>query len=402
MQGKFKYRECNVHDIPVGDMTVRLWSASGQDNRKAIEKAFSQLARSGFVYPYAALMPDWHPGDDAVVGSVVPTREVLLPGIIGGDIGCGMIATQLPCLIDDITPRLQEIAAKLHSAIPTGTEHNAIVSHRVALHPLWKKELRAPVSSRTLRKLVRQFGSLGGGNHFLEIQKDHHGFIWIMLHSGSRYLGVQVRDWYVDQGTKLRDTDRNLYSKIPYLPAADPVAQDYLADMETVREFAGESRREMMIRALEVFGSIIPGLDINALLMNSINVGHNYIGREEHFGELLYVHRKGAICLKQGERGLVPGSMGTSSYVVEGRGNEFGFNSCAHGGGRKMSRAAASRQISERDFRESMKGVVYEHNSLLLDEAPDAYKNIKVVMRGQSDLVKIIHEVRPIISVKGR
>ena len=223
-----------------------------------------------------------------------------------------------------------------------------------------------------------------------------------MVHSGSRYLGIQVRDFYVAEGAVTSVLDGKLYSKIPHLQAQSALGQDYLEDIHTVCEFAKESRREMLIRALEIFKEIVSAMNIGTLIEDAVDVCHNYVEQEDFFGENLFVHRKGAIRLGKGETGFVPGSMGSFSYVVEGRGNEFGFCSSAHGGGRIMSRAKARRSISEEDFRESMKSIIYEHNSLLLDEAPAAYKDIRSVMRGQNDLVKIIHELRPIISVKGK
>ena len=402
MDRKYQYREKNVHDITTGGMVVRLWSSKGPDNRHDIEKLFLPLAKTGFIHPYVALMPDWHPGADAVVGSVVPTRDMLLPQVIGGDIGCGMCAVRLPFLANDLQERFSIIATEWRERIPTGSAHNSVVTDRVERNPIWSSELRAPVTSRTLRKLMRQFGSLGGGNHFLELQSDHENRLWIMIHSGSRYLGIEVRDYYVAKGAEQQAVDRHIYSRVPCIPAESPLGIDYIEDVNHVRTFARESRREMLIRAMEVIADECGAFDQAATMAGIIEVSHNYVEMEDHFGERLYLHRKGAIHLPKGTRGLVPGSMGTASYVVEGRGNDFGFCSCAHGGGRAMSRAAASRNISEKALRESMGNVVYAHDSRLIEEAPEAYKDIKTVMRGQKDLIKIMYELRPLISVKGR
>jgi len=402
MDRKYRYRERHVHEIRVQDLVVRLWSVEGPVNRKGIEKLFLPLAQAGVVHPYAVLMPDWHPGSDAVVGCVVPTRDVLLPRVIGGDIGCGVVAVRLPVSADEMRPSLPAIARELRQAIPVGTAYNAEVSERVKANLLWRRELRGAISNRTFRKLIRQFGSLGGGNHFLELQQDQEGHAWIMLHSGSRYLGVEVRDYYVAEGQRQEGIDQKAYARVPQLPGHSELGNDYLEDMTSVRDFARESRREMLHRALEVVQSHVAGLDVLGLMGRAIDVGHNYVACEEHLGDRLYVHRKGAIRLGRGDIGFVPGSMGTSSFVVEGRGNEFAFCSSAHGGGRAMSRAAAARAISEKRFRESMSDVLCAHDQVLLDEAPDAYKDIYTVMRGQSDLVKILHEVHPVVSIKGR
>ena len=402
MNRNVEYRQKNVHDIKVGDMVVRVWSVDGPANRHEIEKAFLPLARSHFVHPYVALMPDWHPGEDAVVGSVVPTRNVLLPQVIGGDIGCGMCAVRLPAVLGDLMPFLEAIGAELRQEIPVGTAHNAVVADRVSGNPLWLSELRASITNRTLRKLIRQFGSLGGGNHFLELQRDSEEHVWIMLHSGSRYLGVEIRDYYLAEGQRLEGIDQKLYSRIPHFPADSTIGADYLQDVQSVKDFARESRREMMLRSLEVIQRHMPALDIVNIMESAVDISHNYVALEDYFGERLYIHRKGAIHLARGDRGFVPGSMGTASYVVEGRGNEYAFCSSAHGGGRAMSRAAAARSISQKRLRESMDGILCVHDGLLLDEAPDAYKDIRTVMRGQSDLVKILYELCPVVSIKGR
>ena len=389
-------------DIKVHEMIVRLWSVTGVGDREEIQKMLMPLAKAGFVYPYMALMPDWHPGADAMVGSVIPTKDVLLPNVIGGDIGCGMTAVRLPVTASELSTDFEFIASELRENIPAGSAHNSAVPERVSTNPLWERELKAPVSNRIFRKLMRQFGSIGGGNHFLELQRDHEDHLWIMLHSGSRYLGVEIRDYYVAEGAKRDGIDDRLYKRIPYLIASDPFSKDYMSDVQSVKYFAKESRREMLIRALEVMQRHVPSLDIAVLIQSAADVSHNYVAMEEHFGEQLYIHRKGAIRLAKGDIGLVPGSMGTASFVVEGRGNGYAFCSCAHGGGRAMSRAAAARYISQQELRDSMEGILCAHDAPLLDEAPGAYKDIRIVMRGQKDLVKILYELSPVVSIKGR
>ena len=402
MDRKYRYSAKNVHDLEVAGLTVRLWSAEGTEGKAVIRRLFEPIAQAGFVHPYLALMPDWHPGKDSVVGSVIPSRDALLPSVVGGDIGCGVCAVRLPLHAATLEHSLDQLGRRLREVIPVGTAHNSIVSDRVLDHPLWEKQLRAPVSNRTLRKLTRQFGSLGGGNHFLEIQRDHEDRVWAMLHSGSRYLGVQVREWYVEQGADQPGIDKRLYARIPYLPTDSTLSSEYLEDMRLVVEFARASRREMMLRTLEAVQELRPELDVALAMEELVDINHNYVEREHHFGESLFVHRKGAIHVPLGQKGLVPGSMGTSSYVIEGRGNEFAFCSCAHGGGRTMSRSEASRSVSRRDYEQSLRNVVCAHSSILLDEAPAAYKDICVVMRGQSDLVKTVFTLTPLLSVKGR
>jgi tRNA-splicing ligase RtcB len=402
---QFRYHEKHVHDLAIEDSLVRVWDAEGAINRTMIQSAFRPLLKTGFVWPYVALMPDYHPGEGSMIGSVIPTRDILLPSVIGGDLGCGMTAVALPCPAERIAPDFSRLAKMFREKVPVGTAHNAQVTPRVSGNPIWQRDVRAPIlSNRLRRKLLHQFGSLGGGNHFLEVQQDQDSRAWVMLHSGSRYLGVTVRDHYVDRGQHLDGIDSKLYAKIPYLSGAAELAQDYLADIQFVLDFARASRKEMLVRVLECFAEVVPehGSEIWLDLADTAHdLAHNFIAVENHFGQPLFVHRKGAIQLGQGQIGLIPGSMGTASYVVEGRGNSFGLCSGSHGAGRAMSRADAFRVISDDEFYRSMEGVVHEHDTRIKDEGPAAYKDIRQVMRAQKDLVKVLYELRPLLSVKG-
>lgn len=402
---RFKYRQKFVYDLPVGNSTVRLWSADGTAGKRKIEKAFLPLLKRQFVFPYVALMPDFHSAEGAMVGSVIPTRDVILPAVIGGDIGCGVTAVRLPLNWESVTTKLSDIHTSLQAAVPTGSSHNTVITERVKSNKIWDRSLRSPVLTNRLGgKLIRQFGSLGSGNHFIEILEDNEYGIWVMLHSGSRALGVAVRDYYLKAGESCPGIEGKLYSKIPHLAVGSELAGDYLTDLEYVLEFARESRREMLLRVLEVlsalFGELEPSIN-DDLIAAAVDVAHNYIAEEEHFDERLFIHRKGAIRVRDGECGLIPGSMGSASFVVEGRGNEFSFCSCSHGAGRSMSRGEAFRRISEKNFRDSMRDVVYEYSDQLRDEAPAAYKSIARVMRAQKDLVAIRHKLQPLLSVKG-
>jgi tRNA-splicing ligase RtcB len=386
----------------VEDSLVRLWDVEGAINGEMIRSAFRPLLATGFVWPYIALMPDYHPGEGSMIGSVIPTQDVLLPSVIGGDLGCGMTAICLPIQAEQACRESSRIDRGLRESIPVGTAHNAVVTRRVESNSIWQRDVRAPVlANRLRRKMLRQFASLGGGNHFLEIQRDQEGRAWAMLHSGSRYLGVTIRDYYVEQGQAEEGIDRRLYARIPYLKAGTKLAENYLADLQLVLDFARESRKEMMLRVLDVLSATFSGIESD-LIGTAHDIAHNFVGEEEHFGERLFVHRKGALHLAEGQVGLIPGSMGTCSYIVEGRGNPFGLHSCSHGAGRAMSRGDAFRTISDKDFASSMEGVVHEHDARLKDEAPSAYKDIRRVMRAQKDLVRVRHELLPLLSVKGR
>ena len=407
MDKRFRYHEKWVHDLPVGDSLVRLWDAEGAVNGEMIRSAFRPLLATGFVWPYVALMPDYHPGEGSMIGSVIPTRDVLLPSVIGGDLGCGMTAVCLPIQADRLSSELPRIEKGLRESVPVGTAHNAVVTQRVRENPIWQRDIRAPIlANRVRRKMLRQFASLGGGNHFLEVQQDQEGRAWVMLHSGSRYLGRHgPRLLRRTRPDTRRKSTPGCTHKVPYLKADTPLAGDYLADLQTVVDFARESRKEMMLRVLEALAAVLPesdGIRPQERMDAAYDIAHNFVAEEEHFGERLFVHRKGAIRLAEGQVGLIPGSMGTCSYVVEGRGNSFGFNSCSHGAGRAMSRGEAFRTISDKDFSDSMEGVAYQDDARIKDEAPAAYKDIRRVMRAQKDLVRVLHELQPLLSVKGR
>lgn len=406
MDKYLRYHQKHVHDISVEDSFIRLWDARGTPNIQVIKKAYQPLLKTSFVYPYIALMPDYHPGEGSMIGSVIPTKKVILPSVIGGDLGCGMMAVQLPLHVGAISPKFHEIQKVVKERIPVGTAHNAVVTKRVEQNSIWKRNTRALIITNQLRrKMLRQFGSLGGGNHFLEIQKDQEGQVWVMIHSGSRYLGVKIRDYYIEKGKDQEGIDPKLYSKIPYLKAGTEIAYNYLSDLQFAMDFARENRKEMMLRVLEVFSMYFLELEhfggLN-LINTAYDIAHNYIAEEEFFGEKIFIHRKGAIRIRKAEIGLIPGSMGTKSYIVEGRGNEFSFCSCSHGAGRSMPRGEAFRKISSKDFRKSMGNIIYEHDDRIRDEAPIAYKDIQQVMRSQSDLVIIRHILQPLVSIKGR
>jgi tRNA-splicing ligase RtcB len=410
MDKRFRYRQKNVRDLVAEDGLVRVWDTSGDLDRQGILQAFLPLLRTCFVSPYIALMPDHHPGPrqsgiGTMVGSVIPTQEVLLLAAIGGDIGCGVTAVKLPVQANDLKKVLPQLRDDLRATIPIGAAHNASVSRRVEENPLWQQDLQCGLLTNRLKRiLIRQFASLGGGNHFLELQEEADGSTWLMLHSGSRTLGVRIKDYYIEAGSTQAGIDRKAYRRIPHLPAACDLALAYMNDLGFALAFARESRKEMMRRAIEVVALHSRSLQEAGTEMVAeriLDVAHNYVAQENHLGETYYVHRKGAIRAFDGESVMIPGSMGTTSFIAEGRGNDFAFCSCSHGAGRVMSRHAASRSISDKCFAESMEGVEHEGDSRLKDESPLAYKDIHTVMRGQNDLIRIQIELSPIMSIKG-
>jgi tRNA-splicing ligase RtcB len=301
----------------------------------------------------------------------------------------------------DIEGKKADLLEFLAESVPSGSSSNSALSERVADNGIWKQDPIGKFWNNKLKnKLLRQFGSLGGGNHFLEIQEDQNGQIWAMIHSGSRFLGVIVRDYYIEEG-KVNSDNLEQYNKIPYLHADSELGQAYLHDLNFAVSFARESRKEMMIRVIEAFKKIFPEIDGEKLRNKIIDSTHNFISQEKHFGLDLFIHRKGAIKVEPDETAMIPGSMGSNSYIVMGKDTPFSFHSCSHGAGRAMSRGDAHRTISDKQFKDSMKSITYKHDKRLKDESPAAYKDIHHVMKSQKDLIKIQYELKPVISLKG-
>lgn len=403
MKTGYEYGQKHVHDIRIGRSFVHCWNREGAPDGRMIGESFRLLLDTPWVFPYVALMPDYHPAPGTMVGSVIPTREVVLPTVVGGDIGCGMAALRLNLTREELEPRLEALWRVLAARIPAGTADKRQVLDRVRRLALWDDALYAErMAKRTLSKTMRQVGSLGGGNHFLEVLSDDQGRVWLLLHVGSRALGTLVLNRSLADGARQHAVDGRLYARLPYLRAGTDAAERYLADMNSVMAFARENRVEVMTRALEACAETIPSSGYPADVRSCvIDVVHNYIAREEHFGEVLTVHRKGAIRAGRGEIGMIPGSMGSRSYIVEGRGNAYSFCSCSHGAGRVLSRREAAHRISDGDLRRAMNGTIYDARARLNDEAPQAYKDIRSVLRSQRDLVAIVHELRPLATVKG-
>lgn len=398
----FSYRHKNVLDLPGRSGQLRLWSSEGPTDPDALTALFAPVFHAGDVYPYIALLPDFHEGDHALVGSVVPTIGSVLPELAGCDLGCGMFAQRLPFCAEDIVRNGRMILSRLLDAIPVGTSQHQQVSQATRQNPVWDFELMAPIlCSRQLKRLQHQFGTLGGGNHFIELQAESDGQVWMVLHTGSRFLGALIREWYIDIAHKMNHG--TVSRAMVRLPVDSAEAEAYLQDATTAVLFAKASRLAIAQRVLEVLEDI-PGLNSTPGVSDStgrIDVPHNTVTREIHFGQSLVVHRKGAQALEKGQRGLLPGSMGTSSYIVEGRGNAFSFRSCSHGAGRKLTRSDARRKISAARFERSMHGVIFPSDKDLIEEAPDAYKDVRKVLRSQRDLLKILHELRPLLVIKG-
>lgn len=377
------------------------WASIVED--EALEQA-KNTSSMPFVFPHLALMPDVHFGRGSTVGSVVPTKDAIMPACVGVDIGCGMMAIKTSHHIDDLADlNKQGLRESIQSQIPLSAgQYNRKVKPDAADNVMILEIMASEYGFNPddLDKNWRlQLGSLGSGNHFIEITVDEDGYVWLFLHSGSRGIGNKIASKHIkiaqeyckNNGIELPDQD------LAYLPAGTPEFISYIQQMNWAQHFALLNRVVMMKRVKAAFAYHAGEFSI----INEINCHHNFTQQEEHFGEKLWITRKGAISAKQGQLGLIPGSMGDLSYVVEGLGNPMSFNSAPHGAGRQHSRGSARKLFTMEDLEEKMAGIEWSHSSAFLDEHPQAYKPIDKVMEDAVDLVKIKHTLKQIINVKG-
>jgi tRNA-splicing ligase RtcB len=376
----------------------------------------AETARLPFVHPHIALMPDAHFGKGSAVGTVIPTTGAVIPAVVGVDIGCGMIAVQTRLRAADIDGMdLGRLRTTIEDAIPLSPgNYNRGLDRfeftRPRIEALAEQATKDGVDLSHSPKWREQLGSLGGGNHFIELCLDEGDVVWLFLHSGSRGVGNKIAQKHIKIAQRLC---RQWWIKLPnadlaYLPQGTPELTAYLRDLSWAQRFAFENRAEMMDRFVEVFGKwfadnasggAVEGTA--SLEVDRINCHHNYTVRETHAGQDVWLTRKGAIDAHEGVRGVIPGSMGTRSYVVRGKGNPAGLCSAPHGAGRRFSRSEARRRFTADDLAARMTGIEYRHGEQWIDEIPDAYKNIDQVMADAVDLVDIEHTLRQILNVKG-
>lgn len=384
------------HFSEIVDGKVLSWATDLDDNTMA--QAHTAAAMP-FVKPHVALMPDAHFGYGSTVGSVIPTQGAIIPSAIGVDIGCGMIATRTTLTASDLPDDLSKLHSLIAAAIPAGVGqgHSEDDPRMTAAMPHPDTEAW---TDRIEKKVGTQFGSLGSGNHFVEVSLDENDSVWIVLHSGSRGPGNMLANWHIDGAKKLmKDYFITLDEPdLAYLVEGTPAFEAYIADMLWAQGFAYQSRELMMSRALIALDKVVGRF---AGTLDDINCHHNFTQREHHMGKNVWLTRKGAIQARTGDMGVIPGSMGTSTFIVEGRGNIPSFQSCSHGAGRTMSRTKARKNLSLASLREKMDGVTWNDDDSLLDEHPDAYKDINQVMIDQADLVKIRHTLKQVLNYKG-
>lgn len=388
-------------------ISERLYSWASIIDDQALAQA-ELTAALPFVTPHVALMPDAHVGMGATVGSVIPTAGAVIPAAVGVDIGCGMVAVRTQFTEEQVRSAphpLARLREEIERAIPVSAgRHNRTVRDGAA-EAVSELEDLAQVQQVRPEEFAKnwrlQAGSLGGGNHFIEITVDEGGTVWAFLHSGSRGVGNKIAQRYIKQAQKYaikRDPDLP-DANLAHLEVSDHHYSRYLSHLHWAQEFARLNREVMMDRVIDQLGRF---MDDNVQRVEEINCHHNYTATETHFGQELLISRKGAIAAHQGVRGLIPGSMGTASYVVTGKGDEMSLCSAPHGAGRVYSRRKARQTFTQDDLRERMAGIEYRDNAAFIDEIPDAYKDIDVVMADAADLVQVDHVLRQIVNVKGQ
>lgn len=363
------------------------------------------LANLPFAFKHVALMPDTHQGYGMPIGGVLAAKGAIIPNAVGVDIGCGMIAARTAICVEDMTTeQLKKAMGLIRALIPVGFSHQtqAFPSEVLPRADYWWAGA-GYICQREYESALKQLGTLGGGNHFIEIQRGQDGNVWVMIHSGSRNLGKQVADHYNEKAKALNakwHSSVDPKSDLAFFPLETEEARDYIREMEFCLRFAKTSRAIMMNCALAALG--ISHEDREGVKIYDVH--HNYARMENHFGVNVMVHRKGATSARAGEVGIIPGSQGTASYIVEGLGNPDSFMSCSHGSGRRMGRKEAERsldlaeEIRKMDEKGILHGIRGKHD---LDEAAGAYKDIDTVMAEQSDLVKIVTRLEPMAVIKG-
>ena len=359
------------------------------------------VSRLPCLFKHVALMPDAHLGKGSMVGSVIATRNAIIPATVGVDIGCGMMAVKTPFKSGILDRKLAEFRHEIERAIPVGFNDYKEPVDESNEWAGWAEfgELHPGIQDRK-RKAMKQLGSLGGGNHFIEVCLDTDDNVWLMLHSGSRNIGNEVATRHIATAKSLHDLNTLPAADLAYFVQGTPEFKAYWHDLDWAQGYAMKNREIMMKRLMKSFNRMFndkaewtPEL--------AVNCHHNYVAVEEHFGDEVFVTRKGAINAESGRYGIIPGSMGAKSFIIKGLGNAASFNSCSHGAGRKMSRTKAKAKFTREDLEAQTRGVECRKDKGVVDEIPGAYKDIEEVMRAQSDLVEVVAELKQVICVKG-
>ena len=404
----------NYRFIPSEGVPIRAW-VNGVNLEEQAKEQLQNIAKLPIIHSHIAVMPDVHLGKGATIGSVIPTLKAIIPNAVGVDLGCGMTAVLTTLFAKDLPDNLLDVRTAIEKAVPHGRSHNGKavndtgawneIPSRVA--DLWKIHLDSQ-----FKKMVDKYpeigqcnsivhlGTLGTGNHFIELCLDENQQVWIMLHSGSRGVGNRIASTFISKAKK--DMENHIThlpdKELAYLEEGSPFFEDYIEGITWAQEFASINRQIMMERTISALKTVLPDFETEAL---AVNCHHNYVSKEHHFGEDVFLTRKGAVSAKAGELGIIPGSMGAKSFIVRGKGNPDSFQSCSHGAGRVMSRTAAKKMYTVEDQIKATEGVECRKDESVIDEIPMAYKNIDDVMAAQSDLVDIVHTLKQVVCVKG-
>jgi tRNA-splicing ligase RtcB len=397
-----------------GGVPLKCWTV-GVPFEEEARKQLLNVARLPFMFRHVAVMPDVHAGKGATIGSVIGTKGAIVPAAVGVDIGCGMMAVRTTLTATALPDNLHGIRSAIEAAVPHGRTDNGGRNDRGAWRDPPVEQVAAwNTMKEGYQRLVAKYprldrgpniqhlGTLGTGNHFIEVCLDEEDRVWIMLHSGSRGIGNRIgtdfidlakqnlKRWFID----LPDLD------LAYFPKGTELFDDYLAGAEWAQEFARINRELMMLTVLRTIGDsgLVPAFESGS---ETVNCHHNYVAWEHHFGENVLVTRKGAVRARKGDMGIIPGSMGARSYIVRGLGNEQSLNSCSHGAGRAMSRNEARRRFTLADHEAATANIECRKDKDVIDETPMAYKSIDAVMHAQRDLVEIVHTLRQVVCIKG-
>lgn len=394
---------------------LMMWTR-GIDVADEAKKQLKEVAGMPFIFKHLAVMPDVHVGKGATIGSVIPTLGAVMPSAVGVDIGCGMYAAKTNLKAQDLPCDLAAIRKQLENNIPHGRSDHGLEDDKGAfkkVSPENKKRWNDYLSERYkaiiekhprayTKNAKRHLGTLGGGNHFIEVCLDGEDNVWFMIHSGSRGAGNKLGSHFI--GLAQKEMDRYFVSQhlpnkdLAYLVEGTEVFKDYIEAVLWAQDYALHNRSSMMEAMVKVMKRFCPQLELTD---EQVNCHHNFVRKESHFGENIWVTRKGAVCVREGMLGIIPGSMGAQTFIVEGTGSQNSFCSCSHGAGRAMSRAQARKRFTVDDHIKAMEGIEARTDEAVLDETPMAYKPITDVMKAQSDLVTIQHELRQIINIKG-
>src|SRR5437867_3719915 len=404
----------NYNIVEGRNAPIKTWARGVPFDEKTIGQ-LQNLATLPFIYKWVAAMPDAHWGMGSTVGSVIATKGAIIPAAVGVDIGCGMVAARTNLTASDLPDDLKPLRTAIEAAVPHGRTDNGGRNDRGAWNDIrdinatvWNDRLKLGYERITQKhpKLdrgnhVNHLGTLGTGNHFIELCLDKGNRVWVMLHSGSRGVGNRIGAYFIE---KAKSEMRRWFINLPdedlaYIPDGSELFGDYWNALKWAQDFAAANREIMLDAAVRAISKAM-GREV-AVASTVVNCHHNYVAKETHFGNEVWITRKGAVRAGEGDMGIIPGSMGARSFIVRGKGNPDSFQSCSHGAGRVMSRGEARRRITIEDHAKATASVECRKDADVIDESPAAYKNIEAVMNAQSDLVEIVHELHQVVCVKG-